>query len=76
MEQTFVIKGKTIELLKLLKATGLADTGGMAKAMIEDGLVKVDGKTEYRKRCKLRENQTVELEGNIVQIKTMANETD
>ena len=31
-----------IELMKLLKASGLTDTGGIAKMLISDGLVKVD----------------------------------
>lgn len=68
MKETFSLKNDYIELLKLLKVTGLADTGGMAKMIIEDGLVKVDGKTEYRKRCKLRKGQMIELQGNCVEI--------
>lgn len=69
MKDTFTIEGDYIELLKLLKATGVANTGGMAKAMIEDGQVKVDGKTEYRKRCKLVKHQTIEINGNTIEIK-------
>ena len=37
MQETFTIKGDYIELIKLLKATGITDTGGMAKMAIEDG---------------------------------------
>ncbi len=68
MKEKFTIKGDYIELMKLLKATGLASTGGMAKIIIEDGLIKVDGETEYRKRCKLKKGQTIEFEKNIVEI--------
>lgn len=60
----FTISGEYIELNKLLKATGLCGTGGMAKMVIEDGLVTVDGKIEYRKRCKIRNGQRISLNNN------------
>ena len=50
-----------IELHSLLKVTGLCESGGIAKLLITDGLVTVDGETELRKRCKIRTGQTVEL---------------
>jgi ribosome-associated protein len=50
-----------IELHRLLKATGLCDSGGVAKLMIADGLVQVDGKVETRKRCKIRAGQVVDF---------------
>ncbi len=50
-----------IELHSLLKVTGLCESGGLAKLLVADGLVKVDGKVELRKRCKIRTGQTVEL---------------
>ena len=68
MKELFTIKGDYIELIKLLKAAGLVSTGGMAKIIIEDGLIKVDGKTEYRKKCKLKKGQTIEFDGNIIEI--------
>ncbi|MEW6117684.1 MAG: RNA-binding S4 domain-containing protein [Nitrospirota bacterium] len=52
-----------IELDKLLKVTGLSESGGMAKALIAEGRVKVDGAVELRKRCKIRKGQAVEFEG-------------
>ena len=39
-----------IELNHLLKVTGLCANGGMAKAMIAEGRVRVDGSQELRKR--------------------------
>lgn len=42
-----------IELMKLLKLLGLVETGGQAKIVIEEGLVKYNNETEYRKRKKL-----------------------
>ena len=64
----FKISGEYIELIKLLKATGLCDTGGMAKAVTADGLVTVDGMVEHRKRCKVRPGQTVTFDGQIVKV--------
>lgn len=48
-----------IELHSLLKATGLCESGGIAKLLIAEGLVHVDGNVETRKRCKIRPGQVV-----------------
>ncbi len=50
-----------IELHSLLKVTALCESGGIAKLLIGDGLVTVDGEVELRKRCKIRTGQVVEL---------------
>lgn len=55
------LRGDYIELDKLLKATGLADSGGQARALITAGEVKVDGQVELRKTAKLRAGQRVLL---------------
>ncbi len=60
MEQDFVITNDYIELNKLLKASGVCDTGGQTKIIIEDGLVTVDGVTETRKRRKVRDGMVVQ----------------
>ena len=49
-----------IELCKLLKFMGAAETGGEAKALVAEGLVRVDGVVETRKACKIRPGQVVE----------------
>lgn len=68
--QEFDLQGKEyIELNNLMKITGLCDSGGMAKMLIADGLVKVDGNVELRKRCKIRKGQVVEFEGQVVTVK-------
>jgi ribosome-associated protein len=64
----FEIQGQYIELLKLLKASGLCSTGGMAKVVITDGQVQVDGNIELRKRRKLKKGQQVEYAGNVVEV--------
>ncbi len=64
--ETFTFSGDHIELNRLLKASGLCDTGGRAKLAIEEGLVSVDGTVEYRKRSKIRDGQTVACGGRRV----------
>jgi ribosome-associated protein len=59
MRITFELESDYIELIKLLKATGICTTGGMAKIIVNEGHVKVDGVVETRKRCKIRKGQAV-----------------
>ncbi len=55
----FTLTGEYVELHNLLKLTGLADSGGSAKALVASGVVKVDGRVELRKTCKIRAGQVV-----------------
>jgi len=55
-----------VELSRLLKFVGFCESGGISKAMIAQGLVKVDGQVELRKRCKIRSGQIVEFQGNKI----------
>jgi ribosome-associated protein len=64
----FKLEHEYIELTKLLKVTGLCDSGGMAKLAIGEGRVKVNGTVELRKRCKIRKGQKVEFAGNIIEV--------
>lgn len=57
----FEIRGEFITLDRLLKATGLAGSGGSAKTMVAEGKVQVDGQDELRKTAKLRPGQVVAL---------------
>ena len=57
-----------IELHSLLKVTGLCDSGGVAKLLIGDGLVTVDGDVELRKRCKIRGGQIIKLNGEQIAV--------
>lgn len=57
----FTLAGEYVELHNLLKLTGLADSGGSAKALVADGAVTVDGRLELRKTCKIRAGQVVML---------------
>ena len=64
----FAVRGEYIQLDQLLKATGLADSGGAAHAAISEGLVSVDGAVELRKRAKLRPGQRVTFAGKTVEL--------
>ena len=55
------LRGEHIALDALLKATGLAASGGQAKAMVAAGQVQVDGQPEQRKTCKIRAGQLVRV---------------
>ncbi len=72
--ETLEFSGDYIELNKLLKASGLCGTGGMAKIEIENGLVSVDGTVEYRKRCKIRNGQTVAYGGRTIKVVNLKSE--
>ena len=65
----FEIRGEFITLDRLLKATGLAASGGGAKALVADGRVQVDGRDELRKTAKLRPGQVVSLTGNRIHLR-------
>ncbi len=64
----FALRGEFIPLDALLKAGGLAASGGMAKQLIVSGLVRVDGVVEIRRSCKIRAGQLVEFEGSRLQV--------
>jgi len=50
-----------IELHKLLKFLGVAESGAEAKMLVAEGLVTVDGALELRKACKIRPGQVVAM---------------
>ncbi len=56
----FKIKGTYIQLNQLLKSMTWSSNGAEANAIIDEGLVKVNGKTEYRKRNKLIPGDCIE----------------
>ena len=57
-----------IELNKLLKFMKLSENGAMANVFISDGLVKVNGKTDLRKRAKIRKGDVVVFEDSTIQV--------
>lgn len=57
----FELKGDYIELIKLLKVTGIAETGGIAKMMVENNEVLYNGNSEERKRLKVKRGDQIKV---------------
>ena len=65
----FSLQGRGyIALNDLLKINGLCTSGGAAKSVIAEGLVKVNGQIELRKTCKIRSGERVEFAGQTVEV--------
>lgn len=62
MTKKVKIHTEYIKLDDLLKFAGVLGSGGQAKAVIVDGLVKVDGEVCTMRGKKLRGGETVEFE--------------
>ncbi|TKG93417.1 RNA-binding S4 domain-containing protein [Puteibacter caeruleilacunae] len=57
----FQLTEEYIELIRLLKLIRIAESGGQAKLMVEDGMVTLNGEVEFRKRAKLRKGDIIEI---------------
>ena len=66
--ETIKLREEYIKLGQALKAAGLAESGVDAKHAVEDGLVKVNGQTEYQRGKKLRAGDVVEYNGETIRI--------
>jgi len=62
---TFELEGDYIELTQLLKAIGVAQTGGHAKMIVGDGVIQRNGEIELRKRAKIRVDEEVVIDNQI-----------
>ena len=67
--KTIQIKDEFIKLGQTLKLAGMAESGVDAKAMILDGMIKVNGEAELRRGKKLKDGDLVEYKGEQFQIK-------
>lgn len=54
-----------IELIGLLKAMGIAQTGGHAKQIVDDGVITVNGEQELRKRYKTKPGDVVNINDEL-----------
>lgn len=66
----FKLTSEYIELVKLLKLLRIAESGGHAKIIVEDGEVTLNGNQEFRKRAKLRPGDKIEVFGEKIIIST------
>lgn len=64
-KETVVIITEFITMDKLLKFSGVADTGGQAFLMVEDGIVKLNGKLVTEKRKKVFPGDVVNIDDQI-----------
>lgn len=65
---TMKITTEYIRLEQFLKLCGLADTGGQAKLMIQEGQVEVNGETELRRGRKLYPHDVVKADGKTIEV--------
>ncbi len=75
MTQVF-ITSEYIKLDSFLKLCGEAGSGGMAKMIISDGLVSVNGETCLMRGRKLRPGDVVETDGNSYSVCSEESEND
>lgn len=68
-EKEIFIVTENIPLDKALKFSGIAGTGGQAKMIIQDGLVKVNGEVCLSRGKKLTVNDCFEFENVIYNIR-------
>lgn len=66
MAEEFKIEGPYIELIQLLKVEGIAETGGHAKFIVDEGEVLRNGEVEYRKRAKLVVGDRIEVRDHVI----------
>jgi len=64
----FELKEEYIELNKLLKFTGICDTGRDAKVSIEQGLVKYNNQVETQKRKKVRKGDIIQFQQYQIEV--------
>ena len=64
-KETVAIITEFITMDKLLKFSGVADTGGQAFLMVEDGIVKLNGKLVTEKRKKVFSGDVVNIDDQI-----------
>ena len=63
------ITKEPVELYKILKFEGMVNSGGQAKSVIEDGLVKLNGNIETQKRKKIVSGDVISLWDETVKVK-------
>lgn len=66
---TIEITTEYIKLQDLLKLAGLTYTGGEAKVMVQEGLVKVNGEVCTMRGKKIRPGDRVEFEGTTLEVR-------
>ena len=68
MDNKIKIDTEFIRLDNLMKYSGAVDTGGMAKQLIQQGFVKVNGEVCTMRGKKIRPGDTVEIGGEVFEV--------
>ena len=63
MMERLNVGDRPINLTQVLKLAGWVAHGGEAKALIADGMVRVNGEVELRKRRQMAVGDVVQIEG-------------
>ena len=66
--EQIAISTEFIKLDSFLKLSNAAESGGMAKSLIEEGLVLVNGEPCLQRGKKLRPGDRVELQGQVFEV--------
>lgn len=66
----FELEDDFIELFKLLKVTGVAESGAQAKMLIEEEHVKRNGEVETRKRAKIVAGEVIEVGDEKIEVES------
>ena len=68
MARDLPIRGASIRLGQALKLAGLAESGGEARALVEDGAVTVNAEVETRRGRQLRDGDVVAVGDEALRI--------
>ena len=63
MPEPLNVGDRPINLTQVLKLAGWVGNGGEAKALIADGMVRVNGEVELRKRRQMAPGDVIQMEG-------------
>jgi ribosome-associated protein len=66
------IRGESIRLGQALKLSGVAESGGEARALVEDGAVTVNAEVETRRGRRLRHGDVVAVGDDALRIEASA----
>ncbi len=66
--QVIKLRDEYIKLGQALKASGVVDSGVIAKLVILDGAVSVNGEVEYQRGKKLHDGDIVTVNGETIKI--------
>ena len=55
-----------IQLIQLLKASNVVESGGLAQILVMEGEVRRNGEVELRKRAKIKRGEKIEIRDSLI----------